>query len=226
MAGKVLVSQRVHGLIPRMLHVRVNVSFDMRRATHSICRNVFCCSGALTAVRADAVRTVLECLRNPHLLSSRWTFGEDRAMTDYLRDSGYAALWQRAVVAHTLVRHAFGKLCRIRLRGDPSSVREALRFARNVWQRPWPMRPLASFDRFITNGRLPISSCELAVPPRVLARDPGSTVPMPPVMAGCCCSPCSTVCAASERSISSTESRALTATRLRSSGSFLMRSPP
>ena len=183
-AGKVLVYNRVHGLIPRMLHVRFIISFDMRRAAESVYRNVFCCPGALTALRADAVRSVLERWRNQHFLGSRCTFGEDRAMTNYLLDSGYDALYQRTAVVHTVVPHAFGKLCRMLLRWDRSYVREELRFARIVWKRPWPTRLLASFDRFITNGRFPISYSGLAVLPLVLAQDPGITVPMLAVMGG------------------------------------------
>ncbi len=183
-AGKVLVYNRVHGLIPRMLHVRFIISFDMRRAAESVYRNVFCCPGALTALRADAVRSVLERWRNQHFLGSRCTFGEDRAMTNYLLDSGYDALYQRTAVVHTVVPHAFGKLCRMLLRWDRSYVREELRFARIVWKRPWPTRLLASFDRFITNGRFPISYSGLAVLPLVLAQDPGIAVPMLAVMGG------------------------------------------
>ncbi len=183
-AGKVLVYNRVHGLIPRMLHVRFIISFDMRRAAESVYRNVFCCPGALTALRAEAVRSVLERWRNQHFLGSRCTFGEDRAMTNYLLDSGYDALYQRTAVVHTVVPHAFGKLCRMLLRWDRSYVREELRFARIVWKRPWPTRLLASFDRFITNGRFPISYSGLAVLPLVLAHDPGITVPMLAVMGG------------------------------------------
>ena len=183
-AGKVLVYNRAHGLIPRMLHVRFIISFDMRRAAESVYRNVFCCPGALTALRAEAVRSVLERWRNQHFLGSRCTFGEDRAMTNYLLDSGYDALYQRTAVVHTVVPHAFGKLCRMLLRWDRSYVREELRFARIVWKRPWPTRLLASFDRFITNGRFPISYSGLAVLPLVLAHDPGITVPMLAVMGG------------------------------------------
>ncbi len=183
-AGKVLVYNRVHGLIPRMLHVRFIISFDMRRAAESVYRNVFCCPGALTALRADAVRSVLERWRNQHFLGSRCTFGEDRAMTNYLLDRGYDALYQRTAVVHTVVPHAFGKLCRMLLRWDRSYVREELRFARIVWKRPWPTRLLAAFDRFITNGHFPIAYSGLAVLPLVLAQDPGFTVPMLTVMGG------------------------------------------
>lgn len=175
-AGKVLVYNRVYGVIPRMLHVRFVISFDMRRAAESVYRNVYCCPGALTALRADAVRRVIGRWRNQRFLGSRCTFGEDRAMTNYLLDHGYDSLYQRTAVVHTVVPHAYGKLCKMLLRWDRSYIREELRFARIVWKRPWPTRLLAAFDRFITNVRYPVSCLSLGVLPTLIAQDPGVTV--------------------------------------------------
>lgn len=177
-AGKVLVYNRVHGLIPRMLHVRFIVSFDMLRAAESVYRNVYCCPGALTALRASAVRGVLERWRNQEFLGSRCTFGEDRAMTNYILDHGYDSVYQRTAVVHTVVPHAFGKLCKMLLRWDRSYVREEIRFARIVWKRPWPTRVIAFFDRVITNARYPISFSSLGLLPTLLEQDPTITVPM------------------------------------------------
>jgi len=171
-AGKVMVYNRSRGLIPRMLHVRFILSFDIQRAAESVFRNVYCCPGALTALRADAVRSVLSRWRAQRFLGTNCTFGEDRAMTNYLLDSGYDALYQRTAVVHTVVPHAFEKLCKMFLRWDRSYVREELRFARIVWKRPWPTRILAAFDRFITNASYPISLSGLIVMPVVLERDP------------------------------------------------------
>ncbi len=177
-AGKVAVYNRALGLIPRMLHVRFIISFDMRRAAESVYRNVYCCPGALTALRADAVRGVLQRWRAQHFLGSRCTFGEDRAMTNYLLDSGYDTLYQRTAVVHTVVPHAFDKLCKMLLRWDRSYVREEVRFARIVWKRPWVTCLIASFDRFITNAGYPISCAGLLVLPLVLAHDPGVAASM------------------------------------------------
>ncbi len=182
-AGKVLVYNRAHGVIPRMLHVRFILSFDMLRAAESVYRNVYCCPGALTAYRAQAVRRVLEPWRSQAFLGSRCTFGEDRAMTNYLLDQGYDALYQRTAVVHTVVPQAYGKLCKMLLRWNRSYVREEIRFARIVWKRPWPTRALALFDRFITNASYPVSLSSLGVLPVVIALHPGVTAPVMTVMA-------------------------------------------
>jgi len=181
-AGNVRVYNRLQGLIPRMLHVRFVISFDMRRAAESVYRNVYCCPGALTALRAEAVRSVFPRWRSQSFLGARCTFGEDRAMTNYLLDSGYDTLYQRNAVVHTVVPQRFAKLCKMLLRWDRSYVREELRFARIVWKRPGVTRLLAAYDRLITNARYPISYLSLGVLPVVIVQDPGIIALMLAVM--------------------------------------------
>jgi hyaluronan synthase len=182
-AGKVLVYNRAHGVIPRMLHVRFILQFDMLRAGESVYRNVYCCPGALSGYRAAAVRRVLERWRSQAFLGSRCTFGEDRAMTNYLLDEGFDALYQRTAVVHTVVPQDYGKLCKMLLRWDRSYVREEIRFARIVWRRPWATRALAVLDRFITNASFPVAYSSLGVLPIVIALHPAIVGPVMAVMA-------------------------------------------
>src|SRR5262249_3984681 len=44
-AGKVLVYNRAAGIIPRMMHVRFVLAFDVFRASESAFGNVYCCPG-------------------------------------------------------------------------------------------------------------------------------------------------------------------------------------
>ncbi|MGH8317163.1 MAG: glycosyltransferase family 2 protein [Steroidobacteraceae bacterium] len=177
-AGRVEVYNRAHGIIPQMLHVRYMLSFDMLRATESVYRNVYCCPGALTGLRAAGVRKVLERWKNQRFLGSRCTFGEDRAMTNYLLDSGYDTVYQRTAVVRTLVPISYVKLCKMLLRWDRSYVREELRFTRIVWKRPWPTRLMAFFDRAVTNFRYPASYSSLGLLPVLVMQDPTITLPM------------------------------------------------
>jgi hyaluronan synthase len=177
-AGRVEVYNRSHGIIPRMLHVRYMLSFDMLRATESVYRNVYCCPGALTGLRASGVRQVLERWKNQEFLGSRCTFGEDRAMTNYLLDSGYDTVYQRTAIVRTLVPISYVKLCKMLLRWDRSYVREEIRFTRIVWKRPWPTRVMALFDRAVTNFRYPASYSSLGLLPILVMQDPTITLPM------------------------------------------------
>jgi len=177
-AGRVEVYNRAHGIIPRMLHVRYMLSFDMLRAVESVYRNVYCCPGALTGLRAAGVRKVLDRWKNQQFLGSRCTFGEDRAMTNYLLDSGFDTVYQRTAVVRTLVPISYSKLCKMLLRWDRSYVREEIRFTRIVWKRPWPTRIMALFDRAVTNFRYPASYSSLGLVPLLVMQDPTITMPI------------------------------------------------
>jgi hyaluronan synthase len=171
-AGKVLVYNRYRGLIPRMLHVRYVLSFDFLRCVESVYGNVFCCPGALTALRASAIRPLLERWKTQRFLGARCTFGEDRAMTNFVLEAGYDTVYQRSAVVHTTVPETYSKLCKMLIRWDRSYVREEIRFARIVWTRPLWTRVIALFDRFVTNLRFPVYYTSLGLLPLLAVSDP------------------------------------------------------
>ncbi len=87
-AGKVAAYNRRDGLIPRMLHVRFILSFDMLRAIQSTYGTVYCCPGALSAYRLSAVHKVLKRWSQQTFLWAPRTFGEDRALTNFILEQG------------------------------------------------------------------------------------------------------------------------------------------
>jgi hyaluronan synthase len=171
-AGKVLVYNRARGLIPRMMHVRFVLSFDLLRSAESAFGNVFCCPGALSALRTDAVRRVVDRWRSQRFLGAPCTIGEDRALTNFLFEAGYDAVYQRSAVVHTEVPEQFSKLCKMLLRWDRSYVREEIRFARIVWKRPLLTRCVAIADRVVTNVRYPVNYGALSLLPFLAAHEP------------------------------------------------------
>jgi hyaluronan synthase len=162
-AGKVAVFNRRHGLIPRMLHVRFVLSFDMLRAVQSTFGTVYCCPGALSAYRLSVVREVLDAWINQKFLGAPSTYGEDRALTNFILARGYDTVYQRTAVVHTVVPETYAKLCKMYLRWDRSYVREEIRFAGIVWKRPWRSRLIALVDSVMTNLRYPVGYAILAL---------------------------------------------------------------
>ena len=181
-AGKVEVYNRRAGLIPRMLHVRFILSFDLMRAVESVFGNVYCCPGALTALRASAVRGLVGRWRAQRFLGSPCTFGEDRALTNYLFEAGWDTVYQQNAVVRTTAPASYSKLCRMFIRWDRSYVREEVRFARIVWRRPWRARLMALADRFITNLRYPIYYSSLVLFVGMAAQNPAIILRMLSVM--------------------------------------------
>ena len=156
-AGKVAVRNRRAGLIPRMLHVRFVLSFDFLRSAQSIFRTVYCCPGALAAYRMAAVRQVLPQWERQRFLGATCTYGEDRAMTNFLLGAGYDAVYQRTAVVHTVVPATYARLCKMYLRWDRSYIREEFHFGRVVWKRPPLWRALAMYESTVTNLRFPVA---------------------------------------------------------------------
>jgi len=155
-AGKVTVLNVHEGLIPRMLKIRYILSFDFLRAYQSVFRTVYTCPGALAAYRTSVVRNILPAWMNQRFLGVACTFGEDRAMTNWILAAGYDAVYQNKAVVRTIVPITYRKLSRMYLRWDRSYVREDLRLGRIVWRRPLHLIPLVLLDKLITNLRFPV----------------------------------------------------------------------
>jgi len=155
-AGKVKVYNRREGFIPRMLHVRYIVSFDMLRASESGYGTVYCCPGALTAYRSTVVQQIVNDWLKQTFLGAPCTVGEDRSLTNFILSRGYDTIYQRTAVVHTVTPVSYAKLCRMFLRWDRSYIREELIFLKVVWSRPIGARVIALCDRLITNLRYPV----------------------------------------------------------------------
>lgn len=171
-AGKVLVYNRNQGVIPNMLHVRFVLSFDFLRAVQSTYRTVYCCPGALSAYRVSVVRQVLDPWLNQRFLGSPCTYGEDRAMTNFILSVGYDAVYQRTATVHTVVPWTYRKLCRMYLRWDRSYVREVIHFMRIVWKRPFWPKVISLIDILITNARYPVGWASLVLCVVLSVNDP------------------------------------------------------
>ncbi len=162
-AGKVGAYNRHQGLLPRMLHVRYILSFDVLRAVESSYETVYCCPGALTAYRASVVHEVLGEWLKQTFLGAQCTYGEDRALTNWILSRGYSTVYQRSAVVNTMVPTKYASMCKMFLRWDRSYVREEIRFMGIVWKRPPLYASLAIWDRFVTNLRYPVGYASLAL---------------------------------------------------------------
>jgi hyaluronan synthase len=160
-AGKVIAYNRNQGIIPKMLHVRYVLSFDFLRAVQSSYGTVYCCPGALAGYRRSVVCEVLDQWMGQTFLGRQCTYGEDRALTNYILDRGYNTVYQRSAVVRTIVPWGYRKLCKMYLRWDRSYVREEIRLTRIIWKRPPKALAIALLDKFVTNLRYPIGYLSL-----------------------------------------------------------------
>jgi len=156
-AGKVLVHNRHEGLIPKMLEVAYVLSFDFLRAVESQYRNVYCCPGALAAYRTSVVKMIQGRWFEQCFLGSRCTYGEDRALTNYILGQGFDAVYQGNAVVNTVVPTSYSQLCKMFLRWNRSFIREEFHLlGQAIWNRPVLPRVAVLVDKFITDTRYPL----------------------------------------------------------------------
>lgn len=162
-AGKVAVLNRDQGVIPRMLAVRFVLTFDLLRAAQSSYGTVYCCPGAFTAYRTSLVRTFLDKWMGQTFLGARCTFGEDRALTNYVLAAGFDTVYQHSAVVRTVVPTTYRKMCKMFLRWERSYVREEIRYAGILWRRPAPALAMSLIETLVNNLRYPIGWATLAL---------------------------------------------------------------
>ncbi len=175
-AGKVIAYNRNQGVIPKMLHVRYVLSFDFLRAVQSSYGTVYCCPGALAGYRRSVVSEVLDQWVGQTFLGRQCTYGEDRALTNYILDRGYNTVYQSSAVVRTIVPWTYRKLCKMYLRWDRSYVREEIRLTRIIWKRPPKALAIALLDKFVTNLRYPIGYLSLVLLVVLSVHDPMTIV--------------------------------------------------
>lgn len=171
-AGRVAVHNLEQGLIPRMLQFTYMLSFDFQRAAESQFHTVYCSPGALAAYRTAALREVQDRWLAQRFLGAACTFGEDRALTNYLLAQGYDSVYQSNAVVRTLVPTTYTKLCKMFLRWNRSFVREELRLAVILWRRPLKYRLIVLWDKVTTNVRYPLQWVGLGAILVLVAQDP------------------------------------------------------
>jgi hyaluronan synthase len=184
-AGNVRVLNRKAGLIPRMLEVTFNYSFDFMRASQSRFNTVFCTPGALSAYKSELVMKVLDNWLGQKFLGEPAGIGEDRAMTNLILKQGYHVLFQRHAVVHTKVPVTYKGLCKMYLRWARSNVRETVEMAKFAFR---PFRPTSALGARIELARsiLSMSLGEVAKVIATVLLIANLEILLPGFMVACC----------------------------------------
>ncbi len=125
-AGNVRVLNTNEGIIPNMLDVSFNYSFDFIRAGQSVINTVLCTPGALAAYRRTALMAVVDKWMSQTFLGLPADIGEDRALTNWILRTGHHVKFQSDAIVYTKVPVRYDGLCRMFLRWARSNVRETL----------------------------------------------------------------------------------------------------
>lgn len=124
---------RVNALT-KMQDVRYFVSYRVMKAAESLFGAVSCCPGCFSAYRRTCVLNVLDRWLYQRYLGKYATYGDDRALTNFLlRD--YRILYDDEALATTIVPERWGKYTRQQARWKRSWIREMFIAGRFMWRK-------------------------------------------------------------------------------------------
>jgi hyaluronan synthase len=140
-AGHTDVENDHVNVLTKMQDVRYFTSYRVMKAAESIFGAVSCCPGCFSAYRKSCVLNVLDRWLRQKFLGQYATFGDDRALTNYLlRD--YRVLYDDEALATTLVPEGWSQYIRQQCRWKRSWIREIF-FAGWFF---WRLHPVAAIS--------------------------------------------------------------------------------
>ena len=108
-------------ILTRMQAAYYFMSFRILKAAESVFMSVFCCSGCSSAYRKSAVLPVIDEWLNERFLGKPATWGDDRALTNYLIRGNYKTIYTDLALAYTIC---------------PDNIRQFLK-QQTRWKKSW-----------------------------------------------------------------------------------------
>jgi hyaluronan synthase len=132
--GHADVLNKTANWLTRMQQVRYYVAFRVIKGCESLFGAVTCASGCFSAYRRTALLEVLERWETQRFLGRRATFGDDRALTNYVLRH-WRITYQSQARSHTLVPEKLRVFGVQQLRWKKSWLRESLHVSSFIWRK-------------------------------------------------------------------------------------------
>lgn len=143
-AGRTDVANTYTNSLTRMQSVRYYIAFRMMKAAESIYDTVTCLSGPLSCYRKSLVMQYKDDWINQKFLGQKATFGDDRAMTNFIL-SHHRTAYQDTAVCFTIVPNKHRVFLKQQMRWKRSWLRESLMAGAFMWRK----EPFASIFFYI-----------------------------------------------------------------------------
>lgn len=143
-AGRTDVANTYTNSLTKMQSVRYYIAFRIMKAAEGLFDCVTCLSGPLSCYRKDIVLERKEEWLNQTFFGQKATFGDDRAMTNFvLRE--YRTAYQDTAVCSTIVPNLHRVFLKQQMRWKRSWLRESLMAGAFVWRK----EPFAALNFYI-----------------------------------------------------------------------------
>jgi hyaluronan synthase len=132
--GTADVMNKAQNRMTKMQQVRYFVAFRVVKGSESVFGAVTCASGCFSAYRRSALLAILSRWENQRFLGRPATYGDDRALTNYiLRD--HKVTYQSNARSHTLAPDTLKGFLIQQIRWRKSWLRESLHVVRFMWRK-------------------------------------------------------------------------------------------
>lgn len=132
--GHADVTNKTANWLSRMQQVRYYVAFRVIKGCESLFSCVTCASGCFSAYRRTALMEVLDKFENQRFLGRAATYGDDRALTNFILRN-WKVTYQANAVSHTLVPVSMRAFLKQQLRWKKSWLRESLHVIRFIYKK-------------------------------------------------------------------------------------------
>lgn len=133
-AGRTDVANTYTNVLTKMQSVRYYIAFRIMKAAEGYFDAVTCLSGPLACYRKELVVKNIDAWLNQSFLGQKATFGDDRAMTNFIL-RGYRTGYQDTAVCSTVVPNRYKVFLKQQMRWKRSWLRESLKASRFMWRK-------------------------------------------------------------------------------------------
>ena len=143
-AGRTDVANTYTNALTKMQSVRYYIAFRVMKASEALFDTVTCLSGPLSCYRTEIVKQHEQDWLNQKFLGHRATFGDDRAMTNFVL-SGHRTFYQDTAICSTIVPNKQKVFLKQQMRWKRSWLRESLMAGAFMWRK----EPFAALNFYI-----------------------------------------------------------------------------
>ncbi len=143
-AGRTDVANTYTNGLTKMQSVRYYIAFRIMKAAESYFDTVTCLSGPLSCYRKEIILKHKEEWLNQRFLGQKATFGDDRAMTNFVLRN-YRTGYQDSAICSTIVPNRYRVFLKQQMRWKRSWLRESFLAGKFMWRK----EPFAALNFYI-----------------------------------------------------------------------------
>ncbi len=133
-SGRTDVANTYTNTLTKMQSVRYYIAFRIMKAAEAYFDAVTCLSGPLSCYKKQIIIDNMEAWRNQKFLGQRATFGDDRAMTNFVL-SKHRTSYQDTAICSTIVPNKYKVFLKQQMRWKRSWLRESIIGGKFMWKK-------------------------------------------------------------------------------------------